>query len=142
MKTLTLVLAAAAIIIGSFGANPAQANPARDDIVAAFTAQAKADNPAFAGFSATNGAAFFKATQAGGKPETPSCTSCHGDTPFAQGLTRAGKVIDPMAVSKNASRYTDTKKVDKWFFRNCRSVLGRECTAQEKGDYLAFMISQ
>jgi hypothetical protein len=139
MKILTLALAAVAIVLGAFGA---QANPARDTIVAGFAAQAKAENPAFAGFSAQRGAAFFKATQSGGKPETPSCTTCHGKSPFATGQTRAGKIIDPMAVSKTGDRYTDPKKVAKWFFRNCRSVLGRECTAQEKGDYLAFMISQ
>jgi hypothetical protein len=47
-----------------------------------------------------------------------------------------------MAVSTTPDRYTDAAKVAKWFRRNCKSVLGRECTAQEKGDFLAFMISQ
>ncbi|MBL6932058.1 MAG: DUF1924 domain-containing protein [Rhodospirillales bacterium] len=136
---LTLALATAAILLSAVGA---QANPARDAIVAGFVAQAKAENPGFDGFSATRGEIFFKANQVGGKPETPSCTSCHGATPFTPGQTRAGKVIDPMAVSKTQDRYTDPKKVDKWFRRNCNSVLGRECTAEEKGDYLTFMISR
>ena len=141
MKTLSFTLAAA-ILFGAIGIKSVQADPARDTILKAFAAQAKAENPSFTGFSAESGAAFFKASPATGKPETPSCTSCHGATPAATGQTRAGKPIEPMAVSINASRYTDTKKVDKWFRRNCKSVLGRECTAQEKGDYLAFMISQ
>ncbi|MBC8268979.1 MAG: DUF1924 domain-containing protein [Rhodospirillaceae bacterium] len=139
---LSLAIALSTVLSATLGANTAQANPARDAIVAAFAAQAKAENPSFAGFSAAAGNTLFNSTHSGGKPDTPSCTSCHGTTPFATGETRAGKVIEPMAVSKNPGRYTDTEKVDKWFFRNCRSVLGRECTAQEKGDYLTYMISQ
>ena len=26
--------------------------------------------------------------------------------------------------------------------RNCNNVLGRQCTATEKGDFIAFMLSQ
>jgi hypothetical protein len=47
-----------------------------------------------------------------------------------------------MAVSVSPLRYTNTAKVEKWFKRNCNEVLGRECTAQEKGDWLAYMTSQ
>ena len=50
--------------------------------------------------------------------------------------------IEPMAVSVTPDRYTDPKKVAKWFRRNCKSVLGRECATLEKGDFLTFMISQ
>jgi hypothetical protein len=118
------------------------ANPARDAILAKLATQAKDENAAFAGFSAERGAAFYTATQPGGKPETPSCTTCHGDSPTQAGKTRAGKEIAPMAVSKTPDRYTDAAKVEKWFRRNCKSVLGRECTALEKGDFLTFMIAQ
>ncbi|NQU57316.1 MAG: DUF1924 domain-containing protein [Rhodospirillales bacterium] len=142
MKTYALAIALCALTLGALNASSAQADPARDAIVAAFAAQAKAENPSFSGFSASAGDTLFHSTHTSGKPETPSCTTCHGATPSGTGETRAGKLVEPMAVSKNPTRYTDTEKVDKWFFRNCRSVLGRECTALEKGDYLTFMISQ
>jgi hypothetical protein len=29
--------------------------------------------------------------------------------------------------------------VEKWFKRNCSDVLGRACSAQEKGDLLAWL---
>lgn len=112
-----------------------QAGP-RDDILQSFKAQG-----ALAG-DAARGEKLFKTSFGLGKPETPSCTSCHGDTPFARGETRTGKVIEPMAVSKTPDRYTDPKKVAKWFRRNCNSVLGRECTAQEKLDFLTYMSGQ
>ncbi|MEA3244387.1 MAG: DUF1924 domain-containing protein, partial [Pseudomonadota bacterium] len=33
----------------------------------------------------------------------------------------------------------DGKKIEKWFKRNCKWTLGRECTAQEKADFLAYI---
>ncbi|VAW22080.1 hypothetical protein MNBD_ALPHA12-886 [hydrothermal vent metagenome] len=114
----------------------------REDILAQLTAQAKADNAAFAGFSADRGYKLFSTKWGLGKPATPSCTACHTASPLNEGKTRAGKQIAPMAISKTPDRFTDPEKVAKWFRRNCRTVLGRECTALEKGDYLTFMISK
>ncbi|HJM51123.1 MAG TPA: DUF1924 domain-containing protein [Alphaproteobacteria bacterium] len=93
-------------------------------------------------FSADRGRAFFLARPGSGKAETPSCTSCHGSSPLAGGQTRAGKPIEPMALSQTPERYAEAKKREKWFRRNCKSVLGRACSAQEKGDFLTFMRSQ
>lgn len=115
---------------------PAAADPARDAIIA----QLKAENGGKP-FSAEAGRAFLLARHGGGKPETPSCTTCHTENFKAQGRTRAGKPIEPMAASVNPKRFTDPKKVAKWFRRNCKSVLGRECTAQEKGDVLTYLSS-
>ena len=97
--------------------------------------------PAQAG-DVLRGEKLFTTTFALGKPETPSCTSCHGKTPFTRGETRTGKVIEPMAISKTPDRYTDPKKVAKWFRQNCNGVLGRECTPQEKLDFLTYMSGQ
>ena len=74
--------------------------------------------------------------------DTPACTSCHANDPRSAGRTPAGKAIEPVALSATPSRYADPAKVEKWFKRNCKEVLGRECTPQEKGDWLSFMLSQ
>ena len=87
---------------------------------------------------AERGAAFYRATHPGGKQG--SCTSCHGNSPLDTGKTRAGKDIAPMAVSKSPARYTDKDNVEKWFTRNCQDVLGRACTAKEKGDFITYMM--
>ncbi len=118
----------------------ALAHPARDALMAVLAAEAKTADPRFTGFSAARGAAFYRAAPGGGGPDTPSCVSCHGPDPRAPGRTRAGKDIAPMAVSVTPDRYTDADKVALWFERNCKSVLGR-CTAQEKGDFLVFMLA-
>jgi hypothetical protein len=71
-----------------------------------------------------------------------SCASCHGQPPTRTGKhAGTGKTIEPMAPSANPRAFTDTAKVDKWFRRNCRDVLERECSAGEKADVLAYLIS-
>lgn len=138
MKTRSLLVLFAFVLMTA----PAAAQPARDAIVAGLNAEAKAALPAFAGFSAERGRALYLNKHTGGKPDTPSCTTCHTANPTAKGETRAGKAIDPMAVSVTPARFTDPEKVAKWFLRNCKSVLGRECTAIEKGDFITFMSAQ
>ncbi len=75
--------------------------------------------------------------------EARGCTRCHGDTPKAAGRhASTGKPIEPMAPSMTPARLTDAAKVEKWFKRNCNWTLGRECSAQEKGDVLEFLRGQ
>jgi len=91
--------------------------------------------------SPDNGRALFLATHDGGKPDTPSCITCHTADPTAGGQARTGKPIDPLAPRVNPARFTDTAFVEKWFGRNCNSVLGRDCSAQEKADIISWLVS-
>lgn len=113
-----------------------------DDQLAAYAAAARAADPAFAGFAAERGRTLHGKTFAGGKPDTPACTSCHGPDPRRAGKTPAGKAIEPVALSATPGRYADPAKVEKWFKRNCQEVLGRACSPLEKGDWLTFMRGQ
>ncbi|GHD59357.1 cytochrome c-type protein SHP [Thalassobaculum fulvum] len=132
---MTRILAALAVA-AALAAGTALAAGPRDTLLAGYVAEAGA--PA----SAARGEAFFKATHSGGKPDTASCTACHTADPRSAGRTRAGKPIEPMAVSVSPDRFTDPAKVEKWFRRNCNSVLGRECTAAEKADVVAWLTGQ
>lgn len=114
----------------------------REDQLAQYAKAAKAADPAFAGFTAERGKTLHTQAFTGGKPDTPSCTSCHGKDTRAAGRNPSGKTIEPMAVSVTSARYTDPAKVEKWFKRNCNDVMGRECTVKEKGDWLTFMLGQ
>ncbi len=86
------------------------------------------------------GRAFFLAKHATAQGEQ-SCSTCHTPNPLDRGKTRAGKIIDPLAPVANPARFTDPAKVEKWFRRNCGDVLGRTCTANEKADFIAFLLS-
>ena len=96
-------------------------------------------------FSAAKGETFWH--QSHPDPDQPgktrSCVTCHGEDLRAKGKhIRTGKVIDAMAPSVNKDRLTDPKFIEKWFKRNCKWVLNRECTPQEKGDVLSYLRAQ
>ena len=137
VRTSALALAALGLASGLAQAGSARATLMHYEKLA----RAAGHFPA-GGFSAKRGSAFFHARHGGGRPATPSCTTCHTKSPRNWGRTRAGKRIAPVALSKTPDRFSDLAKVEKWFHRNCRSVLGRDCTVREKGDYIAYMMSQ
>lgn len=101
--------------------------------------QADAEQP----FSVERGKLAWSQEHKTAKGESRSCTNCHHTD-----LTKPGehiktkKTIEPMAPSVNPERFTDTKKINKWLLRNCKWTLGRKCTAQEKGDFLAYLLAQ
>ena len=87
---------------------------------------------------ADKGRVFFN-SQHGGEW---SCASCHGTPPTGPGKhASTGKPIAPLAPAFNPQGFTEMAKVDKWFRRNCNDVLQRECTAAEKADVLAYLLS-
>lgn len=89
---------------------------------------------------AKRGNDFWHASHQDSDGKTVNCASCHGDDLSKPGKhNKSGKVIEPMSRRVNKDRYTDAEKVEKWFKRNCKQVLQRECTAAEKSDVLLFL---
>jgi len=71
-----------------------------------------------------------------------SCASCHGEDLHLPGKhARTGKRIDPMSRVTNPAALTDEKKIEKWFKRNCKWTMGRECSVQEKGDVVSYLLN-
>ncbi len=104
-------------------------------IEAAYAAQAGTDFHA----SAVRGRIFFTARRTA-SPAFDACTACHTDSPEQAGRHAiTGRVIAPMSPRLTLSRFSDQAKVEKWFHRNCREVVGRECSAGEKADVLAYL---
>ena len=95
-------------------------------------------------FSAAKGEALWKQGFVDPKSgRERSCALCHTNNLHATGKhDRTGKPIEPMAPSANPKRLSDAGEVEKWFKRNCKWTLGRECTPQEKGDLLSYISSQ
>ena len=108
-----------------------------NEVLAELKAEARSESGS-QDFSAARGESFYK-TKHG---NDWSCSSCHTDNPAAQGKhAKSDKLIKPLAPSANAERFTDMKKIEKWFKRNCNDVLERICTAQEKGDMLTYLLT-
>ncbi|MBL7003111.1 MAG: DUF1924 domain-containing protein [Gammaproteobacteria bacterium] len=75
-----------------------------------------------------------------GKYAKRSCSTCHKSNISLTGKhVNTGKLIQPMSVVSNPKRYTNVKKIKKWFKRNCKWTLGRECSAEEKASFLLFL---
>jgi len=141
MKRILALAAAAALVSGTVLA--AGADPARTKILDGYAAQAKAQDAGFAGFSAERGRALYLGPHGGGRAETTACAACHTPNPAAAGKhAKTGRAIDPMAVSANPKCFTDAAEVEKRFERDCPNVLGRACTAREKGDFITFLAGQ
>lgn len=87
---------------------------------------------------AARGQAFFTRRHGG----EWSCSSCHGTPPVGEGRhATTGKSIAPLAPTFNPRSFTNSARSDKWFRRNCRDVLNRECSAGEKADVLAYLLT-
>lgn len=119
-------------------ASPAVLAETPAEFLAGYGQEAKRANPAYGAPSAQRGQRFF----ADKHGRDWSCASCHTGTPTASGKHAVtGKIIEPLAPAANPARFTRQAKVEKWFKRNCNDVLGRACTAEEKGDVLAYLLS-
>jgi mono/diheme cytochrome c family protein len=128
--------AALLVTVAGLAAQAAHAE-SPNEVLQGFHQEASA-TPGFQGFSARRGEALFN-TRHG---NDWSCSSCHTENPAAAGKhAKTGKAIEPLAPVANAERFTNPKKVEKWFKRNCNDVMNRACTAQEKGDVLTYLLT-
>lgn len=79
------------------------------------------------------------------KVDGKSCVNCHNVD-----VTKPGKVgfwvfkfdLPPMALSVNPKLFEDPDNTEKQLNKRCDKVLGRLCTAQEKGDIIKYLSAQ
>ena len=72
----------------------------------------------------------------------PTCSNCHTEDPMKAGKhSETGKPIKPLAPAANPERFTDTAKIEKSFSEHCVDLLGRNCEAAEKGNFLTYLMS-
>jgi hypothetical protein len=134
MKNRAIVVTALTVFTGVLHA--------QDSVVSKLQAEYRSQGAS--GFSAAAGESMWHNSFPNGKSgQQGSCRKCHtADLRHAGKHVVTGKPIKPMAPSINPERLTDRAKVEKWFLRNCKWTLGRQCTAQEKGDLLEFIAGQ
>ena len=99
---------------------------------------ARQEDQSFKDFAVTAGRRLYTS-----KVDQLACTSCHTDSPMLQGRhVNTNTEILPMAPAANPKRFTDAEKVERWFDRDCRDVFKRACSAKEKGDLMAYLLSR
>lgn len=107
------------------------------DLLAEYTADAAGP------FSASAGETLWQRPYVSANGAERACMDCHTKDVRQRGQHAVtGKPIEPLAPSVNPERLTKRPEIEKWFKRNCKWTIGRQCTAQEKGDLLSFLRNQ
>lgn len=129
-------------LLFAFGSLSAHADEASAQKLAdKYASIAKHANPNSTGLSASDGKAFFN-REITVKGKQVACASCHTANPADTGKhIVTGKPIRPLAPSANAKRFTDIDKVETQFTEHCNDVIGRDCSAQEKGNFITYLLS-
>ena len=105
-------------------------------------AEADKKKSAAESFSADNGRQIYLASRNWEGEEQPACATCHTDDPKKVGKhIISKKPINPLAPAANPERFTDIAKVEKNFSKHCNELYNRDCTAQEKGHFLTYLLS-
>jgi len=135
-KSSVLLLALFGFISFSAQADVVTAQQAAND----YGAYAKILNPEST-LSAEAGRAFYtKKVIVDGKDM--SCSACHTDNPANVGkhiVTK--KSIKPMAPAVNPKRFAIVNKSEKNFSKHCKDLYGKNCTPQEKGDFVTYLLT-
>lgn len=157
MRNGLVLLAGALWSLAATGAGP-------QALLDEYAAQAARDHAGFAGFSAARGEAFYFLEHRIGDGSMLSCASCHHRDPrreqFAHHdplpcrachgvpdsynfdeMPKMKRQLLPLAPSANPERFVNAWFADKWFRRNCRLLLERDCTPLEKGDVLTWLLT-
>jgi len=138
MKKISIVLSALLSIVAfSAQADVASAQKLADK----YAGIAKSVNPDFTGPSAEEGKAFFN-REIGVKGRKVSCASCHTSNPADNGKNIVtNKLIRPLSPVVNPKRFSDLDKVEAKFVEHCNDITGSDCTAQEKANFITYLIT-
>jgi hypothetical protein len=138
MKKISLILVA---FIGLSALNANADVETAQKLADKYAVIAKNITPTSTGLSSDDGKAFFnRELTIKGKPV--ACASCHTANPADTGKhVVTGKPIRPLAPGANEKRFASIDKVEKNFTKHCNDIIGRDCTAQEKGNFIAYLLT-
>lgn len=140
MTKLNIVLAA---LLG-LAAISAQADVANAEKLAhKYSSIAKSVNPDFTGPSVADGKFFFNRRIKLANGKEMACASCHTSNPANEGKhVVTGKPISPLSPAVNFKRFSDIDKVETQFTQHCNDIIGSDCTAAEKANYITYLLTE
>lgn len=148
MKKMRILLALfGCTVLSAFAQGPTpKQTEVMKHLLTTYEAQAKEESKGtkagqFAPFTAEAGREFYTMRRTY-QTTDPRCSGCHTEDPTKQGKHIATKeAIKPLAPSANHGRFTHVEKVEKSFSEHCVDLLKRHCSAAEKGNFVAYMMS-
>lgn len=139
MKKLSIVLVAL-LGLTAFSAQASVANA--DKLAKIYTAVAQHADAKFAP-SEAEGKAFFNNPVKLANGKETACASCHTANPADSGKhILTGKAIRPLSPVVNEKRFSDFDKVEGQFTKHCNDILGHDCTAAQKANYITYVLTE
>ncbi len=137
----TNILLAALLGLAAVSAQASVANA--EKLVVIYNTQAKAANPEYAGPTVADGKFFFNRKVKLGNGKEMSCSSCHTANPADNGKhVVTHKTIKPLSPAVNPKRFADFEKVEAKFTQHCVDIIGSDCTAAEKANYITYVLTE
>ena len=140
MKKMNIALAT----LLSFTAATAHADIANADKLAhKYTVIAKSVNANFSGPNVADGKFFFNRKIKAVSGKAQACASCHTSNPADEGKHAVtGRAIRPLSPAVNFKRFSDIDKVEEQFTQHCNDIIGSDCTAAEKANFIAYLMTE
>jgi len=99
-------------------------------------------NPEFVS-SVTEGKMFFNRKFKLKNGKEAACASCHTTNPADTGKNiLTGKAIAPLSPAVNNKRFKSLDKVEEKFTEHCNEIIGTDCTAAEKANYIVYLLTE
>lgn len=141
MKHSHLILAA---LLGLATLSVQAANPITnaEALTKKYVGIAQTVNPDFVS-SVTEGKMFFNRKFKTANGKEMACASCHTTNPANIGKNIiTGKSIAPLSPAVNKKRFKDIEKVEDKFTEHCNEIIGADCTAAEKANYIIYLLTE
>ncbi len=114
-----------------------------EKLVYKYTNIAHSVNDAYKAPSITDGKIFFNRKIKAPNGKEIACASCHTNNPANTGTNIVtGREIAPLAPRVNTKRFTDIDKVEDKFTEHCNDILGADCSAAEKANFIAYLLTE
>jgi cytochrome c peroxidase len=142
MKTKMVSYVVAALLAGASLAANADADNA-EKLAKKYTTIAKTVNASFDAPSSMDGKIFFNRKIKAPNGKEVACASCHTSNPANTGKNIVtGRSIAPLSPLVNAKRFSDLEKVEDKFTEHCNDIIGADCTAAEKANFIAYLLTE
>lgn len=93
--------------------------------------------------SAAEGKIFFNRKFKLKDGKEAACASCHTSNPANTGVhIVTHKPIKPLSPAVNSKRFTDLDKVEDKFTEHCNDILGADCSAAEKANFIVYLMTE
>lgn len=142
MKHTHLILATL-LGFATLSAHAAQTNITNaETLTKKYVGIAQTVNPEFVS-SVTEGKMFFNRKFKLKNGKEAACASCHTPNPADTGKNiLTGKAIAPLSPAVNNKRFKSLDKVEEKFTEHCNEIIGTDCTAAEKANYIVYLLTE